>query len=199
MRVIVLPNPIPGCNPWCFTNHRQLFAQGETASLLAMADAIYLFLKANGQAVEGECERSKGREGSIECLYFEDRVRTPMEAGTNHITARRIYAPMKIIKRIDKTTPLLAKAMCNNEALEGELQFWRPVEGGDGSDGEHYFTIALSEARISEIRRVSPRASNPDTTEDSTPYEEVYFVFHTVRWVYQPSGAEHEDNWRETQ
>ena len=68
-----------------------------------MAETVHLFLKANGSDIKGEStQTSLGRDGSIECLYFEDSVRTAREKGSGMATGRRTYNPIIIRKRIDK-------------------------------------------------------------------------------------------------
>lgn len=48
-----------------------------------MAETVHLYLKANGADINGEStQTSLGREGSIECLFFEDAVRTAREKGS---------------------------------------------------------------------------------------------------------------------
>jgi type VI secretion system secreted protein Hcp len=161
-----------------------------------MAETSHLFLKANGTDINGEStQTSLGREGSIECLYFQDSVRTAREKGTGMATGRRSYEPILFRKRIDKSSPLLAKALCNNEVVEGTFKFFRPSPSGDGTT-EQFFTIEIAEARIAHIKRISPDTIDPaSATEPAT--EEVGIVFHTITWTYEAGGVVHTDNWRE--
>lgn len=159
-----------------------------------MAETVHLFLKANGTDIKGESnQKSLGREDSIECLYFEDSVRTAREFGTALATGRRTYDPIVIIKRIDASSPLLAKALCSNEVIEGEFKFFRPSPAGDGTT-EQFFTVKIEQGRIAGIKRVSPKAFDPSSANEP-PYESVSFVFHSITWSYNPSGAEHQDTW----
>ncbi|OPX40629.1 MAG: protein ImpD [Desulfobacteraceae bacterium 4484_190.3] len=118
-----------------------------------MAMTVHLFLKANGQDIKGDSSiTSMGREESIECLSFSDSVRTAREASSGVASGERTYEPIRITKRIDKSSPLLAKALVNNEAVEGEFKFYRPNPAGDGTT-EHFFTIEIQEGRIASITR----------------------------------------------
>ena len=99
-----------------------------------MAETVHLYLKANGSDIKGEStQTSLGRADSIECLYFEDSVRTARETGSGRATGRRTYEPIVMRKRIDKSSPLLVKALCNNEVVEGIFKFFRPNPAGDGT------------------------------------------------------------------
>ena len=163
-----------------------------------MAETVHLYLKSNGADIEGEStQTSLGRENSIECLYFLDNVRTAREKGSGLATGRRTYEPLIIRKRIDKSSPLLAKSLCNNEVVEGTFKFFRPAPSGDGTT-EHFFTVEIGEGRIAHIKRVSPDTIDPASAAEP-PTEEVGFVFHNITWTYESSGASHHDNWRENQ
>jgi len=161
-----------------------------------MAETVHLFMKANGNAVEGDStQTSLGRENSIECLSFSDAVRTAREKGSGMATGRRSYEPLVFRKRIDRSSPLLAKALCNNEVIEGVFRFYRPSPAGDGTT-EQFFTVEIAEGRIAHIHRTSPDSIDPASAQEP-PTEEVGIVFHTVTWTYEPSGAAHSDSWRE--
>lgn len=161
-----------------------------------MAETVHLYLKSNGADVQGEStQTSLGRENSIECLSFVDAVRTAREKGSGLATGRRTYEPITFRKRIDKSSPLLAKSLCNNEVIEGTFKFFRPAPTGDGTT-QHFFTVEIAEGRISAIRRVSPDTIDPASAVEP-PTEEVSFVFHTITWIYEDGGVMHTDNWRE--
>lgn len=161
-----------------------------------MAETVHLYLKANGSDVQGDStQTSLGREGSIECLYFEDSVRTAREKGSGMATGRRTYNPIIIRKRIDKSSALLAKGLCNNEVIEGTFKFFRPSPTGDGTT-QQFFTVEIAEGRISSIKRVSPDTIDPASAAEP-PTEEIGFVFHTITWTYEDGGITHTDNWRE--
>jgi len=159
-----------------------------------MAETVHLFLKANGNDIKGESSQtSLGREGSIECFSFRDSIRTAREAGSGVATGRRTYEPVIITKRIDKSSPLLAKALCDNETIDGIFKFYRPSPGGDGTT-EQFFTVEISRGRVSYVNRVSPDTFDPAAAA-RPPLEEVGFVFHTIKWTYTDGGIEHQDTW----
>lgn len=158
-----------------------------------MAETVHLYLKSNGTDIKGEStQTSLGRADSIECLYFEDSVRTPREKGSGLATGRRTYEPIRILKRIDKSSPLLAKSLCANEKVDGVFKFFRPH--ADTGEPTHFFTIEIEQGRLASIKRVSPNVIDPAAGSDP-PTEEVSFVFHTISWTYEETGAEHRDDW----
>ncbi len=159
-----------------------------------MAQTVHLFLKANGKAVDGESTvASLGREKSIECVWYEQAVATAREAGTNTITGRRQYQPLKILKRIDKSSPLLMKALTENQKVEGTFKFYRPNPAGDGTE-QHFYTVTLGEGHLSSVRQFSPDTTNAATVGHA-PLEQVEFVFQRIVWTFEAGGVTHEDKW----
>lgn len=149
---------------------------------------------ANGTVVEGESTQlDLGRDRTIECFYFKDSVRTARDLSTRAAVGRRVHEPIEIMKRIDKSSPLLAKALCRNEKLQCTFRFYRPSPAGDGTT-EQFFTIELTDGRIDSIERISPSASDPASSK-SPPLEVIRVVYATIRWVYESTGAEYVDSW----
>lgn len=159
-----------------------------------MAETVHLFLKANGKDIVGEStQTSLGRENSIECLYYEESIKTAREAGSGMATGRRQHGPILIRKRIDKSSPLLMQILCENTACEAQFKFYRPSPSGDGTT-EQFYTVVLKNARISAIRQWVPDCLAPASSA-APPMEEVEFVFHTISWTYTNGGVTHEDTW----
>jgi type VI secretion system secreted protein Hcp len=159
-----------------------------------MAETVHLYLKANGTDVQGDStQMSLERADSIECVYYEDSVDTAREAGSGMATGRRRYNPIRIRKRIDKSSPLLYKALSENAAVDGVFKFFRPNPTGDGTT-EMYYTIEFKKGRVAGMKTVSPDVIDPVST-NSPAMEEVSFVFGTICWTYTNGGITHEDSW----
>lgn len=161
-----------------------------------MAQSVALFLKADGNDIQGDSTiESHGRKDSIECLSFKDAVRTAREKSSGMAVGRRTYEPVSFTKRIDKATPLLAKALCDNEEICATFKFYRPHPKGDGTT-EQFFTVELTGGRIAYIERQSPDAIDPARSE-KPPFEEVGLVFKRITWTYEPGSKVHSDDWSE--
>ena len=107
------------------------------------------------------------------------------------------FEPIVFRKRIDKSSPLLARSLCENEVVEGTFKFFRPNPAGDGTT-EHFLTIEFGEGRLGSLRRVSPDVIDPASALEPAT-EEVGIVFHHITWTYEPTGASHYTSWREGQ
>ena len=159
-----------------------------------MAESVHLSAKFNSVDIEGESSQtSLGREGTVECLSYSDSVRTAREKGSGLATGRRSYEPLIFRKRIDKSSPLFAKALCNNEIVEGIFRFYRPSPEGDGTT-EQFFTVEVAKGRIAHITRISPDTIDPASATEP-PTEEIGIVFHTITWTYEAGGVTHMDTW----
>jgi type VI secretion system secreted protein Hcp len=155
-----------------------------------MAETVHLVLTANGAVIQGE-----STQVSLErkCVYYEQSVKTAREAGSGMATGRRQYDPITIRKRIDKSSPLLFKAMVENQVINGKFKFFRPNPTGDGTT-EQFFTVEIDQGRISGYKNYVPDTIEPASSTDP-PLEEIQFVFHTISMTYTKGGVTHTDTW----
>jgi type VI secretion system secreted protein Hcp len=158
---------------------------------------VYLFLRVNGAPVAGESPVSSlGREDAIECLQYRSAVARPSAAGSGMASGRRTYEPLVVWKRIDKSSPLLAQALAQNQVVDGAFKFFRQ-NSIDGTT-EHYFTTEISQGRISAITQFlgegTIEAAKGAYSDGLEPFEEVAFVFNQIEWTYEPVGAAYSDS-----
>jgi type VI secretion system secreted protein Hcp len=155
-----------------------------------MAHNLYLELTVNGVRVEGEpAAPPLGRENDIECVFFESSVALALAAGSTVATGRRRHGPIVIRKRIDKSTPLLTKALTDTALVTAVFRLFRPDAQGQS---EHFYTVEIREARIASVKQVNPETFNP-TTSDFPEIEEVSFIFEHIFWKYENPPVESED------
>lgn len=159
-----------------------------------MAETVHLFLKSNGVEIKGDSTQvSEGRKDSIECLSYVQEAITAREGGSALATGRRQYQPLVIRKRIDKASPLLAKALCENQEIEATFKFYRPRQVGDGTT-ENFYNVTIKKGRLASLKQVSPDCLMPAQSSEP-PTEEVSFVFHSIEWTFLDGGVQHEDTW----
>lgn len=161
-----------------------------------MAKVVNLFMKVNGAAVAGEPE-TVGHNGvladSIECLTYVDAVRTARELGSARATGERRYAPIRIRKRVDKSTPVIQQALTRNEVVECRFEFRRPSPLGDGKV-QHYFTVELTGGRIDSIKRRNPDTFDPAASRE--PFTEwVSIVFNHITMTHETGSTSASDSW----
>jgi type VI secretion system secreted protein Hcp len=158
-----------------------------------MGMPAYLTLTANGAAIEGETPpNSPDGAGKIECLALEWEAHLPLSP-TTAATGRRRYQPLRIRKLVDRASPLIAKALTENQVVEAAFKLYRPNPNIPGAN-EHYHSIAIRQARVASVRNVIFDTFDP-ATADRPHLEEVTFAFATIRWSHVDGGVEHEDTW----
>ena len=158
-----------------------------------MAENVFLFLKLAGQDIHGESSQtSLGRENSIECFQFTAQGKIGRDPGTGQATGRRQYDPIVIVKRIDKSSPLLAKGFAQNQAATGIFKFFRPNPAGDGTT-QQFFTIEFKDGRIASLKDYVIDTLDPVVTT-RPPLEEVSFVFSRISWTITDGGVTFEDS-----
>ena len=88
--------------------------------------ALKAYLKLVGQK-QGEIrgsETSKGREGQIAVIAASHEIVSPRDAQSGLPTGPRVHKPFVITKDLDASSPLLYRALVNNENLTTwELRF----------------------------------------------------------------------------
>lgn len=155
-----------------------------------MAETVHLFLKVNGSDVKGEStQTSVGRADSIECVHYEHNINTVRDPHSGHATGRRVHEPIVIRKRIDKSSPLIAKALVENTKIDASFKFYRPNPTGDGTT-EQFYTVSIKDGRVAGLKQLLPPRESPEA-----PLEEVTFTFHTINWTFTNGGVTHEDSW----
>jgi type VI secretion system secreted protein Hcp len=111
---------------------------------------------------------------------------------TGQATGKRQYGALTISKSIDKTTPLLIKALCEDSLVdEAEFRFFRPSPMT--RTGEHFYTVLLTGGHIASVDQLSeePIAAGADPPP---MMEEVSFQFPDVTWTYEDGGVTHHDH-----
>jgi type VI secretion system secreted protein Hcp len=156
-----------------------------------MSESVYITLKINGERIRGDSTvMSMGREGTIEAISFAHSV-SSAHAATGGQSGRRVYEPIVLRKRIDRSSPLLWKALCQNQTVEAVCRFYRPNPAGDGTH-EQFFTMEVEGGRIVDHKIIST-----DNISDplQPALEEIRIHFATLTMTYENGGVEHTDSW----
>lgn len=159
-----------------------------------MAMNIYFFCKLDGADAVGEPSTAEiGGEDvsqSIECFSYKDSVATARSAATGKYTNEGVT----ITKRIDKSSPLLMRALTSNQVVEGELRFYRPNDSSGVT--ERFFTITFTNGRVAGIQREMEDTQNP-ALANRPPLETITFVSERASWTADVGGTSHEVDWKQ--
>jgi type VI secretion system secreted protein Hcp len=164
---------------------------------IQMALNAYLTLKGQKQGDIHGSVTQKGREGSIMVIAMDHQIVSPRDAASGLPSGKRQHKPLVIIKELDKSTPLLYSALCNNETISSwQLNFWTPqikATTGVGSEVQN-FTIKLTNANVASINFHMPNNKHPELMK-LNEYEEVGFTYEKIEWVWTDGAISAVDDW----
>ena len=163
-----------------------------------MALNAYLRLKGIQQGEIKGSVTQKGREGKIMVVACDHEVVSPRDPASGQATGKRQHKPFTIVKEIDQSTPLLYRALVNNETItEWELQFWTPqvkTTTGAGTEVQHY-TVRLGGVHICAIHFSQHDNRNPDLVKYAES-ESVSFTYSHIEWLWVKGGITTSDDWQ---
>ena len=165
-----------------------VLAVAAVSALPSRADsALNAYLKLKG-VKQGNIRGSvvtKGREGQIRLRNVSQEVVSPRDAATGQATGRRQHGPLRVTFELDSSTPLLFKALCDNEMLQEVVIEFTSTDGRAGQE-QRYYTIRLENASIA---RMVQRADGDDMLVD------VEFTFREIELTWADGGIMAQDSW----
>lgn len=148
----------------------------------AQASRVHVFLSGATQGAL-ECEpivSFPDRKGSVAAISLESHLVVNQKGVTD-------LRPVRFTKRIDRCTPLITKALHQNEELTALIRFYAP-----GPDGTviNYFTIKLEAARVVSQDLLSSEEL-PNSTDVRPQLEHVSVTYKKITWRHELASTEH--------
>ena len=135
----------------------------------------------------------EGHEDEILIQGFKHEVTVPTDPQSGQPTGQRVHRPLVVTKVFDKSSPMLYTALCSGEKLNTcTLKWFRTDPSGTQ---EHYFTIELEDAIITDITAHMPNCQDPGMAH-FTHLEEVSFTYRSITWTHEAAGTSGSDDWR---
>jgi type VI secretion system secreted protein Hcp len=155
-----------------------------------MSNPAYLwFIDENGSPIVGG-SMVLGREGSIEVKSLSHHLTIPTDRNTGKLTGTRIHTPILIQKEFDRTTPLLARAICRGVTLKSaEIKMYRTNEAGFEVE---YFNMLLENVKVTGF---TP-GLHPGVAS-GTHLENIEMRYETIQWKYTDGNIIFKDGWNE--
>lgn len=155
-----------------------------------MSNPAYLwFIDENGSPIVGG-SMVLGREGSIEIKSLSHHLTIPTDRNTGKLTGTRIHTPILIQKEFDRTTPLLARAICRGITLKSaEIKMYRINEAGFEVE---YFNMLLENVKVTGF---TP-GLHPGVAS-GTHLENIEMRYETIQWKYTDGNIIFKDGWNE--
>lgn len=156
-----------------------------------MANPVYLTLNGDLQGLISAGCSSEASIGNKAQIAHKDQI---MVLGLTHGLTRMQnvnHLTLNIQKPVDKSTPLLSKAITENEALTCDFEFYRTNRFGIN---ELYYKVKLIKARISDIH-----LSVPHSLIDSggQPEETLSFTYESITQEHTIAGTSAYSLWEE--
>ncbi|MBX9652009.1 type VI secretion system tube protein Hcp [bacterium] len=159
-----------------------------------MAEVAFAYVQdQGGSPIEGECNM-KGQEGAIEVRAFQHDVSKQVDPlDCSKVRSDRHHGSVTITTDLDKSFPLLMKALCEGATLnEIKVKWYRqPPEGGN--EPEHYFTHTFTKCIVTSVRPIMRSATDGGRTGHMFAFE---FGYRQITWTSEVGGTEFLDEVR---
>ncbi|EBP4342211.1 Hcp family type VI secretion system effector [Salmonella enterica] len=156
-----------------------------------MANPVYLTLNGQFQGLISAGCSSLASIGNKAQLAHLDQI---MVMSLNHGLSRAQnvnHLMLTFRKPVDKSSPLLSKAISENECLTCDFDFYRTNRFGIN---ELYYRMKLSNARISKIDLSVPHTI---TSSQGQPEESVSLTYESISWEHCIAGTSTYSLWEE--
>ncbi|AHI34069.2 MULTISPECIES: Hcp family type VI secretion system effector [Klebsiella] len=153
-----------------------------------MSNPAYLWLTdTNGSPITGS-SLVTGRIGAIELKAVTHHLSIPVDGNTGRLTGTRVHTPITVQKDFDKTTPLLYKALSENQTLKSAtIKMYQILDAGVESE---YFNITLENVKVTGI--------TPNLFPDSgtgTHSETIQLRYEAITWKHCDGNIIYKDSW----
>lgn len=156
-----------------------------------MANPVYLKLNGDLQGLISAGCSTLASVGNKAQIAHMDQI---MVLGLSHglTRAQNVNHQMLVIQKpVDKSSPLLSKAITENECLTCDFEYYRTNRFGIN---ELYYKVKLINARISSIKHIVPHTINNSVGQ---PEETVSFTYESITQEHCIAGTSAYSLWEE--
>ncbi|AUZ63324.1 TPA: Hcp family type VI secretion system effector [Citrobacter amalonaticus] len=156
-----------------------------------MANPVYLTLNGDLQGLISAGCSSQASIGNKAQIAHTDQI---MVLGLSHGLTRAQnvnHQTLVIHKPVDKCSPLLTKAISENECLTCDFEYYRTNRFGIN---ELYYKVKLINARIANIKHVVPHTIN---NSQGQPEESVSLTYESITQEHCIAGTSAYSLWEE--
>ncbi|GDX07333.1 Hcp family type VI secretion system effector [Buttiauxella sp. A111] len=156
-----------------------------------MANLVYLTLNGQQQGLISAGCSSQASIGNKAQIAHMDQI---MVLGLSHGLSREQnvnHLALTIHKPVDKSTPLLSKAITENECLTCDFEYYRTNRFGIN---ELYFKVKLINARIASIHTDVPHTID---NAQGQPEESISFTYESITQEHCIAGTSAYSLWEE--
>ncbi|MBW0445310.1 type VI secretion system tube protein Hcp [bacterium M00.F.Ca.ET.228.01.1.1] len=160
-----------------------------------MAIPLHLWLKdEDGTDIRGSSSVA-GRVGSIEVLSLTHGLHLQADMTTGKLMAGRTHRPLTIEKEVDRSTPLLYRAVAKGTTLrEAVIRWYRINEAGQEVE---YFTTRMRNVKVVSVTPVVPNVRHREYLTVNHN-ETVDLRYEEITWSYLDGNITFKDAWSES-
>lgn len=156
-----------------------------------MANLIYLTLNGQTQGLISAGCSSLDSIGNKAQIAHLDQIMVYELSHMLHRQQNVNHQPLIVTKPVDKSSPLLGKAISENEILICDFDIYRTNKFGIN---EQYYKMKLTGARISDIHLMFPHTL---INNNSQPQERISFSYETITWEHNSAGTSAYSLWQD--
>ena len=139
-----------------------------------------MFLKLKNPDVTGEATDDE-HIGSIDVVSWSWGIEGSRDVATGKAAAKPRLTELRIVKRIDRSSPVLMQLVKNNKVADTAKLTLRKA----GTTQLTFMTIELTKVRVTAVNCESTNAVNAESTD---MVEKVNLGFESVTVTYTPQG-----------
>jgi type VI secretion system Hcp family effector len=156
-----------------------------------MANHAYMTITGTTQGlISAECSTQNSIGNKCQAGHLDEIM---VLAYTHNMTntTHAVHNPVIITKNIDKSSPLIARAMATMEKVDCKIDFYRTSSFGTQ---EKYYTVELREGIIADLTVELPHVL---LSGDAQPQEHVAFRYKDITWTHHSAGTTGYSLWEE--
>ncbi|MBM3114184.1 Hcp family type VI secretion system effector [Pseudomonas sp. P66] len=159
-----------------------------------MASHGYITITGKTQGlISAGCSSQESIGNKCQAGHADEIMVLAMNHGMTNVgnIKRTTHGPIVITKNIDKSSPLLAQALTNREAIDCTISFYRTSAFGTQ---EKFYTIKLGEAQVADLIFDMPHAILHSEAEMQ---EQLSIRYRSIIWTHHLAGTSGSCYWGE--
>jgi hypothetical protein len=155
-----------------------------------MATAAFLKIIGTSQGdISNDCNTPQSMGNGCQTSH-KDEITVLSYSHSISYENKSVHKPIQIVKKIDKSSPLLAQACTDAESLNCTLRFYR--KSPDGACQEAFYEIVLTGAMIKNITMELPNVQYMGEMEMT---EVVDIAYRDIQWKHLSATTNAYSSW----
>ncbi|MGL6316647.1 Hcp family type VI secretion system effector [Vibrio sp. WXL103] len=150
------------------------------------------FLTIEGQKfgclTEG-CNTQDSMGNSFQLSHKDEITVLSFSHGLEHNGNQSVHHPIQIVKKMDKSSPVLAQACADGDTLKCSITFYRP---SPRNGLEKFYTVELTDAKVRGVSTHMPHTINFNEDE---MHETLLLSYRDIQWKHHIATTSGYSSW----